>query len=472
MRIAVWEGVVAAGMFACAEAWLAPMIVTWLGGPAQWMAYLFWVPQLLTALIGPFASGLIGHWGGARRVAIGLSFIQGAVLGLMLVPLLLHGQAWLPPWLATGHTLAGIALVLAVIATACGVVVGIAWLSWMGGLVPERVRGPYIAMRTRWFFISKVMTALAFSGIAWALPYAPRDGASGTVWGLVAILAIGATARCVASLMMSRQGEGRVRPPGRPLSQRSGAVIHMTFRRYITGFRELAIARWTLVYAIFNLGWGVSIWAFVPYMQEAAARGGLGLADEPVRFWLLMWLSTLVRIAAYPIAGRLVQRLGAATALRIALPGVVALPFGWAFVTDYWWLLAVEVLSGLAWSIMECGMGMLMFAAHPQQQVRAKLIGYHLGVCALALVIGTVLGQVLFSQGWLPALLGSTGLYTMVFLVSGLLRLPALVLALALLPSRLGDQDRPLVGALRDLPGVTLVDETLRDLIAMLRGRR
>ncbi len=468
MHYAIWEAITVAAMFACTEAWLVPVIQVRLGAAAHLIGFLTWVPQLAAMVIGPFAGRLIAGWGGARSTAIAAAWVQGGLTTLVAVPLLFEGWSGAPY----------LALALAAAAAIAGMICGIAWLSWMGDLVPEAVRGRYIGYRGRWFILTKLLFALFFMGVVKVFPYDPAlAGSAGGIppspWGLFAIVIIGGAGRMVAAWLMGFQPAGRSRMKALPASHRTAAAGELGLSRFLRTMPATDLGRWTIVWATFNLGWFVAAPFFGAYMQASVEQGGLGLAGQPERYWLLLWTSTLVRLLMYPVAGRLVELVGPAAAMRLALPGMALLPLGWAASQDYSFLLVIEVGSGLVWSIGDCAIQAMFFGCHRDPAVRAKLIGFHAAVCSVALVVGTLIGQTLLAKRVLPPLNpADVGTFASLFILSGILRVPGVILAFRLLPRarRLDADDwRSLV---ERLPGGGWATEAWGEAADAVRPRR
>ncbi len=415
LRLGVVEAIVVGAMFAASEAWLVPLLVHRLGAAASIVGLLAIVPQLSGIGIGQLSRQLIALLGGNKRTAILVAAIQAGCMAALSIPLQCSSAPWSVP-LATG-----LILTFGVV----GTLGGPAWISWMGGLIPRSLQGRYSSRRTRMFHASRLACAAIFAGIIHLLPLAESP------WGMQLILIAATISRIVSVLVQRRQAEPVPRPAadhGNP----SGEPIPANFRVFLVNLPWTPIGRWTLVWGLLHFGVMIAGPFFSPYMLAATGRGGLGLGDSPYLYTLLIYTSTVVRLITYPIAGRLVDLHSAPAVLRLAVIIITIIPLGWLAGMNLWLIVAFEILSGIGWSLAEVSIGPLLFSCHRDPAMRARLVGWHQSVVMTGIVLGSGLGTLLVDAPWLPALTGST--FHTLFLLSMLLRLPAVIAAVRLLP--------------------------------------
>jgi predicted MFS family arabinose efflux permease len=152
---------------------------------------------------------------------------------------------------------------------------------------------------------------------------------------------------------------------------------------------------------------------FTPYML-----GPLGLTYE--RFTLLIAASFLARIAILPLLARVAQTRGSRFVLIAGAIGIVPLPPLWLVSHDFAYLVALQLVSGLAWAAMEYA-SLLSFFERIEERDRPSVLSlFNLGNAA-ALTIGSVLG------GFLLGALGTGAVaYAWLFAASAALRLATL----------------------------------------------
>jgi len=444
LTLSTIEAGVVAGMVVVNEAWMVPLLTKHFGASAQLIGLLTTVPMLTAMVLGPIVAPIITWFGGNKRTAMLTCWVQ--IIGFILLGLPLHyaDRPWALP----------LGLTLAIVINAIGAIGGPAWMSWMGDLIPRSVRGRYTSNRARLHHAARIACALAFAAIMHLF-------VANSQLGMHLLLGIAAASRVASLLMMSRQPE--LPPRIVPRATSTGRVAAQQARDFFSFLRSMnrtEVGRWTLVWAALLAGCSISGPYFQPYWLTPVAEGGLGLGERPFLYTLLVYLSAVIRLIALPVVGRLVDHYGPAAMLRVAVAGIVVVPLGWALSTSLSVLIASEILSGLAWCTAECAVGVLLFGCSNDPQHRARLIGYHQSVCCLVIALTTLFGGLLLLH--LPALDGST--YRMLFLVSMVARIPAVLLAVRYLPE-LKDPER-LTGLWRMIPGlqptITLSREVMR----------
>ncbi len=447
LRFAVLEAIVVGGMFAAAEAWLVPLLQVHLGAAAHLIGLLTVLPQVIAIFAGPWAKTVIAWIGGNKRASLLFNGIQVACLLLLSVPLHAQGEPWAVP----------LAMGLIVVFNGVFAFAGPAWLSWMGDLIPPGIRGRYSSQRTRLFHLTRLGFAGVFAGIIALMPIASN------VWGLQIILVVAALSRLASALCMAQQPEMPPRPALGQTSASQGRAAEITsLVQFVRRILTFPMGRWTLVWACLAGGVSISGPFFQAYMLSKEADGGLGLDAHPFLFLTLIYTSTVVRLLWYPTAGRLVDRHGPAACLRIAVAGIFLVPVGWCLVRHPAAVIVSEMVSGLAWGLAECAIGVLQFGCHRDPQQRAQLLGWNQTLCGVMGVAGSALGTLLMTPGLLPTLSGSV--FLSVFVISAVARLGVLILALRLLP---GLKEGTALWEV--IPGASLAAEAGRNLIAVFR---
>jgi MFS family permease len=277
------------------------------------MAQLFQVPAAWTT------SRL-----GSRRAAIWLVAAQRQVtLPLVLLPCL-H---------LSNKASQGTLVAVTALATILGVLGNNAWVSWMGDLVPRRIRGRYFGRRTA---VCTAGGALASAAAGLVLDGANRHGL--VVDGLALLQVLACASGAVTTMLMSRQHEAR--NPAEPAGPRAfplGQAVEPFRNRSVRGF---------LVYLLaWNLSTGLAGGFFSLFMLRDLRMGFTLVALQGVGV-------AVVRVLAAPAWGRLMDRVGARPVMVACSFGISTIPFVWLFPTPtcLWPLALDSLLTGVLWS--------------------------------------------------------------------------------------------------------------------------
>src|SRR6266849_5886295 len=382
LRISTAEGLVAELVGACASG----------GAITGWALYLGLTPVLVGVLGAlPFAAQVVqvpSAWltrvHGSRRTAL---WTIGVARQLPLVLVIL-------PWLPVPETSQRTILLAVAAASSLLAVAGNnAWTSWMGELVPDRVRGRYFGRRTAFCALGSTLGAL---GAGLALDHAGPGAGAGA--------------------LLPRQHEPRAHlvPPEPTLADALRPWTEQAARSALT----------------FHIAWAAACGlaaAFYPIHMIANLRMGFA------RMALYNGAIAAVRMLTAPLWGRALDRVGARPVLVACCFGLSVSPVIWLFPReDLLWPLAVDaVLCG----VLLAGQGLASFSLPLNVSSRGTR-PFHLAAFAAAAGIATGLASALggaLAQA-LPGHLGFAGRplvgAQILFLMGGVLRLGAAVLAL------------------------------------------
>ena len=281
---------------------------------------------LLAAL--PIASNVLNlpaawltHVVGRKRLAV--AAIGASRLGYLLLvafPLLSLGAV---TRLRLFITLVAVTTVLAVIGNN-------AWIAWMSDLVPGSLRGRFFGRRTMFLTLAGAMSSLGAGLMLDAL--SPRGWKSEALAGLAAVACL---AGLVSVWLLLRQHE----PAPAAASAEYDGWSALTA---CLGDRAARAFLW------YQLAWNAavaSVGGFISFHMLVNLQMGFSLvAAHGVAV-------AVVRIAAAPLWGRAVDRLGARPVLVLCSFGVTVVPVIWMLPTpDHLWPIALEALiSGVLW---------------------------------------------------------------------------------------------------------------------------
>jgi MFS family permease len=350
------------------------------------------VPNLLGSLLQLASPAGLRRIGSPRRWIQGCATLQSASL------LAMSAGAWhgsMPTWLIFGC----IALYWA---SALGA--GPAWNTWVARLFPPRLRTPYFAARSR---LCNILQLLSMLAAGWILRQGEADG-----WALRAfavVLAAAAAARLSSIPFLQRQGDVRLAPED---------VVHVPWRslpsRMVRGDLRVMLFLICLQGALQTGGPFITPWL----------RDQLGM--DMWRFTVCVAMVFVARSLAMPIAGRLIQRVGASRAMSLGALGAAVAMLLLPASEHLAWILLVQTIAGASLACVDLAGFLLMLETIGHRERTALMSAYMMLTC-LAQMCGSLLGA-----GLLGLMGPSSAAYATIFLLSGVLR----VLVLLVRPAR------------------------------------
>jgi MFS family permease len=385
LRSITGDGVFYSVMVGLGETYV-PAFVLALGHGAQASALVTTLPMLLGALAqlaAPFGARRAGSY---RRWVVACARLQAACF----VPLVA---------VALGAPL-GLAAIFAVMAAYWGfsLSTGPAWNAWVETLVPPERRARYFATRSRLANAALLGSLLAASLVLLGARGTPRE-----LPLFAALFGCAAAARFLSANFLARQSERA------GLAREHHALGPLETLRHVRG---TPAAR--LLLAMLGLTFGTYVAApfFVPYML-----GPIGL--DYTEFTIVTATVFVARIAVAPVLGRVAHRVGIPRILLLGALAVTPLPALWLVSHALPWLLAVQVLSGLAWGAYEYAT-LLTFFERIDARARTSVLSLYNAANASAMVAGNVVGALAFG-----GFATSVGDYALVLVLSTALRLAA-----------------------------------------------
>jgi len=317
------------------------------------------LPPLIGSLAQILSAGL-GHLTGRRKPIIlaGAGLQAAAWLPIILLPLLFPAAA--VPF-----------LIAAVIVYHCGAhLAAPQWASLMGDLVPIRRRGRFFARRTRVVTLGTFLS-LAIGGVI--LHEAAAVGQ--TLAGFAVLFGIAMVARGISTWHLSRMRDtaGHV------------AALHLPARG--SWWRQLGrsnFVRFSAFYALMQFAVAISAPFFAVYMLR-------DLQFSYAQFMANTGMSVLVQFLTLSQWGRISdvfgnRRIVAVTGLMLPL-----MPLLWMVSPNFWYLLLVQMLSGLSWAGFTLGAGNFLYDLIAREK-RATYLAIHNVMSSTGIFCGAVLG--------------------------------------------------------------------------------
>lgn len=290
----------------------------------------------------------------------------------------LQSLAFIPLiWVAWKGSVSGpLLLAIASFYWAAGLASGPAWNGWIERVIPKQMRANYFAKRTR---ATQLATMLGFVAGGLLLQFGRQGG-----WLLLAfagLFAIAFIARIISAVMLAlhRLPSDTVRLPvvAHPIAEPQPTASQSVSRAYA--------GKHLLIYLVLVQGAAqIAGPFFTPYMLKQLHLSYLSFTG-------LVAVAFLAKVVALPAWGKLARRRGAGWLLTVGGTAIVPLSALWIVSQNLYWLLFIQVLSGVAWAAYELGFFLMFFEALPAQR-RVKMLTYYNLANTSAWCIGASLG--------------------------------------------------------------------------------
>ena len=385
-------------------------------------------------------------------------------------------------WIVVNATIQGLSLVLlaVVIATdmasmlivffvstiyyASGQATAPAWNAWMEKLLPRTIRSRFLSRRLRICQLC-LLAAVAIAGFVFHFVSSHEKVASGgldlhsPLVPFACFLLVAGILRFVSAWSLSQQFERRqwaFQSPAESFERkqvaanfstaRESAAIQPYFlhvsqfvpsllRYYRAGFvslrqksrtrLQIQVAKsksqeyqpWRLLLFFIVVQFSVYISAafFAPFQLKV-------LGFTYWQFSLLIMIAYAGKILALDFVGQIAKRIGSERLLLVGAIGIIPIAGLWAISQSFWYLVCVQILSGVVWAFFELATA-LAFIENVPVKDRLRLISrFNVGNSA-ALVAGALTGDWLFH--WIGH---DYGAFLWVFAASTVARLAALTM--------------------------------------------
>jgi MFS family permease len=395
LSLSIREGVVWSVMWGFGEAYIAPFAIFLSAGPTA-MALLGTLPPLLGAAGQILGAEIMERTRRRRPLVVIMAAIQGlSFIPLFLLPLVLPSAA------------VSSVLVVYCIATLLFSGNGPVWTSLMGDIVPERQRGRYFGVRTRATVTGMVVAMLAAGFVmskfhAWNRPWI----------GFGLLFAIAAIARCFSAWLFHLH----VDPP---LSPRAPSYLSAP-----GGWRRLSATPYAYFIAVQTL-LGAATAMAAPFYGLYMLRE---LRWTYTQFTVMTVVFLLAQVTVVRWWGLICDRHGNRAVFQAASLLVPIAPIVWFLTTNYYVLLAAQVLNGAAWAGYNLATSNYFYDSVPPAH-RARVSSYqNLAFSIVNLLSAGVLGSFVARNFPTQLHFGSaavtlTSALPVIFLWTGLLRL-------------------------------------------------
>lgn len=339
------------------------------------------------------------RWAGSHRRWIVLCVTTQATSFLILIGAAMAG--WLPLWLVFGSVS---------LYWASGLSSSPAWNTWMGAVIPVQLRAIYFARRTH---LGQAALLIAFLVAGFSLQ-------AGKAYDLLlptfaVIFSLAAASRYASATFLFLQHE-----PRRPLTNER----HVTLAELGSRLRNGHDGALLLYLLAVQCAVQISGPYFNPYMLNHL---GLSYID----YVMIVGSALLGRIITMPLLGQFARRFGAHKLLWLGGVGIAPMSIAWLVSDNFGYLIALQLMVGIAWGAYELAMALLFLEAFAPEE-RTSLLTRFYFAHALATVIGSLIGATALAV-WGK----SVYVYLTLFAISSVARVAALPLLWRVRPPRM-----------------------------------
>lgn len=363
LRHSVKDGVAYSVMTGAGETYFSAFALFLKASTTQ-IGLLASLPSLVSSLSQLFSVWLNHKSITRRRVILSGAGIQAMIwVPLILLPLMFPQYA--------------VPLLIACIVVyhASGSVVIPQWSSLMGDLVPERRRGRYFAMRTRFTSVS-AFCALIVAGLILHV----FEKYELAVYGFITIFGIANLARCISVYHLTWLVESQTLHP----------AIEVSFEGvWWKRFKHSRFFHFSLFFALMQTMVAVGSPFIAVYMLR-------DLQFTYVEFMVLSAATVLMQFLTLNAWGRISDVFGNRLILFVTGYAIPLIPAMWLLSYNFVYLLFVQLLSGLIWAGFNLSAGNFLYDLISPQK-RPTYLAFHNILTNLGIFSGALLGGYLGS---------------------------------------------------------------------------
>ena len=396
LRFSRYESVATATTTAASDNFLNAFAVH-LQASAMQLSWLIAVPQLIGAWLQLASIQLDRHFS-RRALVVSTAIMQGlAVLGIAVLALLQGNASSL--------------ILLAVLYHMALNLNQPHWRAWLGSIVPRRRRGAFFAGRTRLVMLVSVFMFLGGGGM---LSLSQQYNAA--FIGFAVLFGVAAIGRLAAATLITRMHDPDAHSAASPRRNVGGSV-----QRIVEALRDPVFRQYSLFVAAMQGMVAVSAPFFALYMLRDLSFSYLDYSINSVA-------SIATQFMMLRFWGRFADRYGNRLVMLLCSVVIPVLPLLWLFSPNVYYLLLVQVASGVVWSGFTLSTANYLYDIRPHQTHFATYAAVQASINASFVFAGALLGGLLAANT--DSLIQSLGIQAwfsheilLVMAVSGILRI-------------------------------------------------
>jgi len=393
LKYSVYDGAAFAVMDGLTNSFITPFAIA-LKASVSMIAALTYVPQLIGAFVQLFSTKIVEIVRDRKKILVLSSFIHAVLwLPLLLIPYLTPNQKYL-------------LIVYVTVQTLFSQLINPVWNSLIGDLVPKYERGRFFGVRNRVVGVTSFIAALAAGLVLYY--FSPRN----PFLGFTILFSIAFVARLLSALF-----KGMMYNPTDDFShEEKFSLVDFVKRMDKTNYGHFVI-----YIVVFKLAVNIAAPFFAVYMLK-------DLGFTYLQYTIVTAGELIASFATMGIWGKIIDKKGTKFVLYVGGMLTPLIPLFWLFSHNFYYLILVEMFSGIAWAGFNLSSSNFIFdAVKPENRIRC--ISYYKFFEGIAVCIGALLGGFLIEV--VPAWIFISSI-PLVFLISGILRLLA---SLILLPA-------------------------------------
>ena len=330
-------------------------------------------PQLIGAWLQLLSVWIGLHFERKRLILAGTICQAGALLGMATIAVISPGAAAIK------------LIAMAVCYQAAQNFVQPHWRGWLGGLVPEGRRGRFFAHRTR---ISALAGFIAF--LLGGLLLNVADGVAAADLGFAVLFLVALGGRTRATYLLQAMHD-----PAPHVSPATERTLRHTGRLLLAALGNRTFRNYTIFIAAMQGMVALSSPFFSVYMLR-------DLHFNYFDYTIVLATSILVQFLTLRAWGRISDRLGNRVVMILTSLLLPILPALWLVSHQFWYLLGIQIVSGVAWSGFSLGTGNYIYDLRPHHTHFATYAAVQSGLTATATFCGAMAG------GYLAVVLPTT----------------------------------------------------------------
>ncbi|MCB9358899.1 MFS transporter [Candidatus Woesearchaeota archaeon] len=258
-----------------------------------------------------------------------------------------------------------------------GMVATPAWTSWIGDLVPKKIRGTYFGKRNARAGAISFATMLIASLFLWYLEANPFIA-------FAILFIVASSMRLISGLFLSLQFE----PEYKIVKERPISLKEFTKRANLKNYGIYIILGSMMNFFVF-----IAAPFFILYKKETALlSAGMILVSQS--FFIL------AKCIFVPAWGSLCDKYGSNKIFRFATIAVGIVPLLFFGPKNILYICLIEFISGFVWASYEISSANFIFEMVPKEK-RITMLSYFHFFNSFAMVVGSILGSLLMTISWM-----------------------------------------------------------------------